>query len=137
MKSINIKGKEYITVNERLKHFRSNEKYLGYSLVSELVENKDGVVIFKATISDASGRVVATGHAHEIEGSSNINSTSHIENGETSSWGRALANLGVGVDTSVASAEEVIGAESRAQIKQEAPSPNNMVRRIAPGGRSI
>ena len=27
MKTINIKGKDYVTVNERLIHFRTNKKY--------------------------------------------------------------------------------------------------------------
>lgn len=35
-----------------------------------------------------------TGIAMEIEGSSNVNKTSHIENCETSAIGRALANMG-------------------------------------------
>ena len=33
-----------------------------------------------------------------------------MENCETSAWGRALGNLGIGLDTSVASAEEVQNA---------------------------
>jgi hypothetical protein len=36
-----------------------------------------------------------------------INKTSYIENGESSAWGRCLANLGIGIETSIASAEEV------------------------------
>jgi hypothetical protein len=36
MKAINIKGKDYIPVNERLKHFRNH--YPDYALVSEIVQ---------------------------------------------------------------------------------------------------
>jgi hypothetical protein len=39
-----------------------------------------------------------------------VNKTSYIENCETSAWGRALGNLGIGIDASIASAEEVITA---------------------------
>ena len=36
LKTTNIKGKEYVEVNERLKYFRSN--YPNFSLISEVVE---------------------------------------------------------------------------------------------------
>lgn len=113
MKTVNIKGKDYVMVNERLKEFR--EKYKGYSLISELVNLTDDSCVFKATILDESGIVKATGHAQEDRTSSMINKTSFVENCETSAWGRALANFGIGIDTSVASADEV----SMAMAKQE------------------
>ena len=53
---------------------------------------------------------MATGLAQEKENSSFINKTSFVENCETSAWGRALGNLGIGIDTAVASAEEVKNA---------------------------
>jgi len=105
MKKIEIKGKEYVMVNERIMYFRENFK--DWSLTSELIGNKDGVVIFKATIVDPEGNIKAVGHAMEKEGAGFINKTSHIENCETSAWGRALGCLGIGIDTSIASAEEV------------------------------
>ena len=49
----------------------------------------------------------ATGFAQEDKSSSYINKTSYVENCETSAWGRALANLGIGIDTSIASSNEV------------------------------
>jgi hypothetical protein len=51
--------------------------------------------------------------------SSYINKTSYVENCETSAWGRALANFAIGVDASVASADEVANA-----IKKESLIPN-------------
>ena len=115
MKTIDIKGKKYIEVNERLKYFR--EHYIGFSLESEIISLDSGVCVFKAIIKDEKGTVIATGHAYEKEGSSFINSTSYIENCETSAWGRALGNLGIGIDTSIASAEEVLNA----QLNQKKP----------------
>ena len=96
MKSVNIKGKNYIMVNERLKHFRAN--YLGWCLTSEIVSLTEDSCVIKATIVDADGRVVATGFAQEDRTSSMINKTSFVENCETSGWGRALGNLGIGID---------------------------------------
>jgi hypothetical protein len=48
-----------------------------------------------------------------VQGSSNINKTSYVENCETSAIGRALAMLGIGIDTSIASANEVSDAISK------------------------
>ena len=115
MKTVNIKGKEYVEVNERLKAFR--EMYPTGSIMTEIVSHQDGVVVMKAVIV-IDGQIRATGHAYEKEGSTFINKTSYIENCETSCWGRALACLGLGLDTSVASVEEVANA-----IKQQGGDP--------------
>ena len=66
----------------------------------------------KAEIKDSTGRLIASGIAEEFKGSSYINKTSYVENCETSAWGRALGNFGIGLDTSVASANEVLNAVS-------------------------
>ena len=115
LKTVNIKGKEYVEVNERLKAFR--EMYPTGSIMTEIVSHPDGVVVMKAVIV-IDGQIRATGHAYEKEGSTFINKTSYIENCETSCWGRALACLGLGLDTSVASVEEVANA-----IKQQGGDP--------------
>ena len=65
--------------------------------------------------------VIAQGHAHEVQGSSNINKTSYIENCETSAVGRALAMLGIGIDTSIASANEVNDAIAKQQEMVDNP----------------
>ena len=108
LKTVNIKGKNYVTVNERLKYFR--EHFKGYSLTSEITHLNETGVIIKATNRNAEGVEVATGYAHEKQNSSFINKTSYIENCETSSFGRCLGNLGIGLDESVASADEVANA---------------------------
>ena len=105
MKTINIKGKDYIPVNERIKEFRAN--YSNYSLVSEIINLTEDSCIIKATILDENGVVKATGFAQEDRTSSMVNKTSFVENCETSAWGRALGNFGIGIDVSIASAEEV------------------------------
>lgn len=120
LKTVNIKGKEYVEVNERLKAFRTLPEYKGYSLESDIYDydKEKGVITIKAIIRDADGVIKATGYAQEKESSSFINKTSFVENCETSAWGRALGNLGIGIDTSVASAEEVENAINNQNPKE-------------------
>jgi hypothetical protein len=61
--------------------------------------------------------VIATGYAEEERGSSNINTTSALENAETSAVGRALAFLGL-AGTEIASADEVANAISQQRDKE-------------------
>lgn len=119
MKTIDVKGKPYVEVNERIKYFRTNFK--DWSLESDLISLDNGVCVMKATVRNPEGVIKATGYAYEKEGSTFINKTSYIENCETSAWGRALGNLGIGVDTSIASAEEVLNAS----LNQETPQKND------------
>jgi len=106
-KTTNIKGKEYVEVNERIKYFRLAEDYKGWCLKTDVVHFDDNQCVMKATILDDQGLIRATGFAQEDKSSSYINKTSYVENCETSAWGRALANLGIGIDTSIASSNEV------------------------------
>ena len=104
MESIKIQGKQYITVNERIKEFR--KLHPNGQILNQVMANADGQVMFQCKII-VDGVLVATAHAYEKEGSSFINKTSYIENCETSAVGRALGLFGIGIDTSIASAEEV------------------------------
>jgi len=107
MKSVNIKGKEYITVNERLIYFRSKPVFKGWKIIEELVSLDEKEGIFKVTIMNSERHQVVNAHAQEYRDSSYINKTSFLENGFTSALGRALGYLGIGIDTAIASAEEV------------------------------
>jgi len=107
VKTVNIKGKEYITVNERLIHFRTEAAYKGWRIIEDLISLDDNEGVFKATILDPDGNEMVSAHAQEYRDSSYINKTSFLENGFTSALGRALGYLGIGIDTSIASAEEV------------------------------
>lgn len=117
MKTVNIKGKEYITVNERLIHFRKEAAYKGWRIVEDLVSLDDKEGVFKATILDPEGNEMVSAHAQEYRDSSYINKTSFLENGFTSALGRALGYLGIGLDTSIASADEVGNAVSNQDSK--------------------
>ena len=116
MKTINIHGKQYVEVKERIKYFRENFK--DWSLTSEVIDLTEDRCVIKATISNEKGRVIASGIAYESKGSSYINKTSFIENCETSAWGRALANIGIGLDLAIASADEVLNAKAQDKPKK-------------------
>lgn len=103
---VNIHGKEYKTVAERVAAFR--EVSADLTIETEIVRWEGDDVVVKASISD-NGKLIATGLAHEVRGSTNINKTSHVENCETSAIGRALAAFGLG-GTEYASADEVANA---------------------------
>ncbi len=108
LQTIDVKGKAYVQVNERIKAFR--EICPCGCITTEIVKLEDGVVTMQATIYNEDGKPLATGLAQEKEQSSFINKTSYIENAETSAVGRALGFLGIGVDGSMASADEVANA---------------------------
>lgn len=108
LKSIDLKGKAYVQVNERVKGFR--EICPNGRIETEIVDLTDGVVTMKSYVYDDEGKLLSTGYAQEKEVSSFVNKTSYIENCETSAVGRALGWCGIGVDGSMASAEEVANA---------------------------
>lgn len=112
--------KEYAEVNQRIKAFRM--VFPDGFIKTDLLSNDGGVAIFRARVgyygTDDKEIILGTGTAYEKEGSSFINSTSYIENCETSAVGRALGMLGFGIDTSVASYEEVQNAKLNQDQKQ-------------------
>jgi len=124
-KTTNIKGKNYVEVNERIKYFRESGNYQGWSLTSDVVHLDADSCVIKASVLNSEGAIVATGFAQEDKSSSYINKTSYVENCETSAWGRALANLGIGIDTSIASSNEVsiaIAKQNTKESKAAAPA---------------
>lgn len=115
LSSIDVKGKGYVEVNQRVKAFR--QLYPEGTINTTIVSFGDGVVTIKADVSN-NGKLLATGHAQEKENSSFINKTSYIENCETSAIGRALGMLGIGIETSIASKEEVENAMANQPISK-------------------
>lgn len=130
IKKTDIKGKEYAEVNQRIKAFRM--VFPDGFIITEMQSNEDGVCVFRASVGyhiEQGLRVtIGTGTAYEREDSSYINKTSYIENCETSAVGRALGMAGFGIDTSVASYEEVANAilnqgDNAPWDSGQAPSP--------------
>ena len=122
---------EYAEVNQRIKAFRM--LYPEGTIETEILQQdsfkflneETNVIVMKATIKNQEGKILGTGHAYEKENSTFINRTSYIENCETSAVGRALAMCGIGIDTSVASAEEVTNAINNQEVTED--DANNYV----------
>ena len=113
-------SKEYAEVPQRVKAFRMC--YPMGSIQTELVEDTGKRCVFRAKVFDGNGKLLGTGTAFE-DREGLVNSTSYIENCETSAVGRALGFAGFGVDYGVASFEEVSGAlalQEANELKEEA-----------------
>lgn len=120
-----VTTKLYHPVHERLKAFR---KYFpDHALITTILDGNTQFVTFKASIINNNGIEVATGHAQELASNGYINEFSHVENGETSAWGRALGNFGIGIDESIASADEVANAMKNQSAKKDKPKATTSV----------
>jgi hypothetical protein len=108
---VNIHGKQYRTVAERIELFHKEHKKEIKSITTEILKNDENIVLMKTTIKV--GDNVYEGYNQETYGSSHINKTSALENCETSAIGRALSSAGF-VGEEFASANEVQNA-----IKQQ------------------
>lgn len=109
IETIKLGTKGYAQVNERIKAYR--KVYPTGSLTSEIEEIRDDYVRIKAIATDENDRIISTGTASErLTGNDKkdyINLSNMIENCETSAFGRCLGFAGFGVDTAVASAEDM------------------------------
>jgi hypothetical protein len=127
---LNLRGKEYLEVRYRILWFR--EQHPDWSIETEFVETGMDFSCCKATIKDATGRIMATGHKYEdVKGFPD-----HREKSETSSIGRALALVGFGtqfaaddldegkriVDSPVERPVVIAGKKVQATIKSEQPT---------------
>lgn len=108
LKTIDIKGKQYVTVAERLLAF--NETYLDGYIRTEIIKIENGMVIVQARVTPDRANNDRTFIAHSqasFNDSSLVNKTSALENAETSAVGRALGLMGIGVIDSIASGDEI------------------------------
>lgn len=110
LRTIDIKGKKYSTVDSRVEFFR--EKYPNWTLETDfpILEIERGFCVCRVIVRDENGRIMADGFAHEWQSKpgSMVNKTSYIENAQTSAVGRALGFIGIGINgMGIATAEEV------------------------------
>ena len=95
-------GKKYTQVVHRMEAFR-REHGTDFGIDTQILVDDGKKVVVKATITDKDNRIIGSGMAEEIRGQGhfqlgdkrNINTTSALENAETSAIGRALASLGL------------------------------------------
>jgi len=127
-------GKQYVEVKDRLlylaHHFEGE-----YSIETDyryFASRKMWVV--KATVSLTQNGVTNTytGLAQELESEKygTVNNTSALENAETSAVGRALAMAGIGIESGIASADEVRKAESRAERNKAAKPDGEAIMQV-------
>ena len=118
LKTTNIKGKDYVQVNERVRAFRTHPDFANMSIETSIVDLSESRIVMVAKVLDSDGLILSTGHAEEVQTNHGVNSTSFIENCETSAVGRCLGFLGIGVDTSIATSEEVSQAIDRQETNE-------------------
>jgi|LUMS01.1.fsa_nt_gb S-adenosylmethionine synthetase len=112
---VNIKGKSYTMVGERVK--QAHEDHNGeVEIDTNIFELTNERVIFRAELK-INGKLF-TGHALEIFGSNMINTTSALENCETSAIGRALAAAGYS-GSEYCSADELTNALINQEVRSK------------------
>lgn len=111
--TIKIGKGNYATVNERVNAYR--KVYPTGTIETDIEEITDTMVRMKTIVTDEDGKVIATGRASEVK-KGGVNSTSMIENCETSAVGRALGLAGFGIKSSIASGEDI--ERNKDNIKQ-------------------
>lgn len=136
IKTTDIKGKDYAEVNQRVKAFRM--VYPTGGINTKIEQIADGVCIITAEVGfweDDKYYILGTGTAYEKENSTFINKTSYIENCETSAVGRALGFAGFGIDTSIASVEEVQTAMANQEEKKVTPAQLKILSEVYTGAK--
>lgn len=116
-KAIDIKGKKYVLVADRIVYF--NSEYPNGSIRTYLKSAPDAerVIIKAKVVPDIENeKRCFTGYSQALWGDGYINKTSAIENCETSAIGRALAMMGIGVVDSLASVDELNKAEMQSRM---------------------
>jgi hypothetical protein len=126
IRTIDLKGKDYAMVPERVTAFR--KLYPDGFITTEILENDGTTVLMQARVGyydNGCPITLGTGFAQEVRGKGMVNGTSHIENCETSAVGRALGFLGLGINGGgICSAEELVNAiVAQKQNEEEQKNP--------------
>jgi hypothetical protein len=117
MEGIMFNLADYETVESRLEKW--NGEYKNGRIETELIEasNTRFIVMAKLFKTEADAKPCSTGLAFEVITEKGVNSTSALENCETSAIGRALANAGFAAKGKRASREEM------AKVNNNQPNP--------------
>lgn len=125
--TINLKGKEYVQVKDRIIHF--SEKYPNGHIVTEVINSDKNMVTFKAVVYPESKDLTRCFNAHSF---GTIDEVKAFEKLETVAVGRALALMGIGVIESVASADEIKRFEDKKVAKPAAKTSTSTTRKDNP-----
>lgn len=122
IKTIDLKGKNYAMVPERVTAFR---KLFPEGFIKTEIISHDGTTVLMQSIAGYYDNgvpvILGSGFAQEVKGRGMVNGTSYIENCETSAVGRALGMVGLGINGGgICSAEELVNAiKAQDQMKNE------------------
>lgn len=116
MNTINIHGREYVPVSERVKMAHASEDKL--SITTELVQSEP-VAIVKATVVTSKGTFTGYSASNPAKP---LEKVSPIEIAETSAIGRCLGFAGFAIDDGIASADEVVKAQEPTLVTQPDPT---------------
>lgn len=116
---INIKGKTYVTVAERVEALHNEVKDKQIAIETEFLP-VSGAVVCRATVKIGNNVFQGTSAANPTK---TIEKQSPYEVAETSAIGRALGFAGFGVVDGIATADEVIKAE-KTQYTASSQIPN-------------
>jgi len=112
-KAIELKGKKYILVSDRVVYF--NDTFPNGCIQTLLLSAPtDDVVFMRAMVTPDMTNPTRffTGYSQAKWGEGFVNKTSAVENCETSAVGRALGMMGIGVIDSIASLDEINKAQT-------------------------
>lgn len=129
LRTISIKGKEYVEVKERILYLANQEEF-DYSILTDydyFEDRKMWVVRAKLIIYKDGKKFIYTGLAQEVESDDyrQVNYTAALENAETSAVGRACAMAGIGVIEGIASADEIQKSANRQTNPNATPADDD------------
>tara|TARA_B100001057_G_C22776948_1_gene922006 strand:+ start:792 stop:1490 length:699 start_codon:yes stop_codon:yes gene_type:complete len=124
-------GKKYTQVVHRMEAFRS---ILGLTIGfdTQIIVDDGNRVVVKAVAMDKEGRTLGSGFAEEIRGKGHVNTTSALENAETSAIGRCLSSLGIsGGEYASANELDAVGRKLKViENKQPINNPKDATDRL-------
>lgn len=113
---------DYVQVHERIAAFREEHGTNG-GIQTDVQFPTEETVLAKAIVT-LGDKVIGMGHAEEKRGQGLVNTTSAVENAETSAVGRALAMVGYEVKRGIASREEMEKVQRLSPVSGQRTKPS-------------